>query len=291
MSATGYFSIFGNLDWVMDEVVRRLPPYRRSVETCCGRGELMWHTQSPEEEILNDIDPNIIRIHSFAKNVTYDELEKLNDYDWLMKKETFNFVRDKFEVKSELDFTYRFLYLLGGTTTGSNFKSCYFFRMRDGNTLNPTNRIKEIKPRLQNTKITQMDALDCIRKYDSPDTLLFLDPPYPSRERYYGKATLDWNKLYELLKTVQSKWMMVFDPHVVPDYKGISKKSLPYVKECEKVAKKFIEEYPHISLRQPLSYAQQFKTWKFLREYKEYFIVCNYPIPKLEEYETKELEW
>ena len=42
-------------------------------------------------------------------------------------------------------------------------------------------RLPEVHERLKHVHIEQMDAIECIKKYANPNSLMFLDPPLPSR--------------------------------------------------------------------------------------------------------------
>ena len=70
--------------------------------------------------------------------------------------------------------------------------------------------IGEVACRLKNTQIENIDALELIRRYDSPDTLLYLDPPYPlsirEKNMYRHEMTDEQHiELLELVKKSKSK--------------------------------------------------------------------------------------
>lgn len=68
-----------------------------------------------------------------------------------------------------------------------------------------------IADRLLGVQIESLDALEVIRKYDSPDTLFYCDPPYVHGARgdvhayAYEMSDADHRRLAELLHTVQGK--------------------------------------------------------------------------------------
>ena len=45
-----------------------------------------------------------------------------------------------------------------------------------------------ISERLRNVCIENLGYDECIRRYDSEDTLFYSDPPYLNSEHYYGKG-------------------------------------------------------------------------------------------------------
>lgn len=70
--------------------------------------------------------------------------------------------------------------------------------------------IKGVAGRLKHAQIENIDALELIRRYDSPDTLLYLDPPYPlslrEKNLYHNEMTDDQHiELLELVKKSKSK--------------------------------------------------------------------------------------
>lgn len=65
--------------------------------------------------------------------------------------------------------------------------------------------------RLDRVTIEQLDYGQCIERWDRPDTLLYLDPPYHGCEHYYGKGMFeraDFERLAEQLRGVRGQWIV-----------------------------------------------------------------------------------
>jgi len=75
---------------------------------------------------------------------------------------------------------------------------------------NQTQRISGILQRFQDVHIGCEDALDFIKRWDSPQTLHYLDPPYPgANQGHYDGYTLDdWRALCELLDTIEGSYVL-----------------------------------------------------------------------------------
>ena len=77
--------------------------------------------------------------------------------------------------------------------------------------------------RLKGVFIDQMDAFDLIRKWDGPDTLFYVDPPYMRDTRTTRRAyshemdDADHERLAELLHSIQGLVMISGYPHPLYD--------------------------------------------------------------------------
>jgi len=73
-----------------------------------------------------------------------------------------------------------------------------------------TQRIPGILQRFQDVHIGCEDALDFVRRWDSPQTLHYLDPPYPGTNlgHYDGYTLDDWRALCDLLDTIEGSYVL-----------------------------------------------------------------------------------
>lgn len=64
--------------------------------------------------------------------------------------------------------------------------------------------------RIRDVHISCEDAIRCIERWDSPQTLLYVDPPYPGSHQghYEGYTTNDWERLCDTLDNCQSSYVL-----------------------------------------------------------------------------------
>ena len=102
--------------------------------------------------------------------------------------------------------------------------------------------------RLQTVAIENLDALECVRKYDDATTLFYLDPPYETGSDEYGVAFHE-RALVDLLKTIKGAFVLscydtpiyaeldeICDKYEFDAYSSVSQ----YAKKGERFARKEI---------------------------------------------------
>jgi DNA adenine methylase len=67
-------------------------------------------------------------------------------------------------------------------------------------------------------QIENLDFEKCLLKYDSPNTLFYLDPPYVDVEHYYNRNGVcfgaeDHKRLASLLSQIQGKFVLSYYEH------------------------------------------------------------------------------
>jgi DNA adenine methylase len=64
--------------------------------------------------------------------------------------------------------------------------------------------------RIRDVYICNEDALKCIERWSSPQTLVYVDPPYPeTNQGHYGGYTMeDWEALCELLDRLDCSYIL-----------------------------------------------------------------------------------
>lgn len=244
-----FFSIMGNLDWVIPRFINLVPPYKNRVEVTFGAGEYIYHADPPLGlEVANDIDKTLIRMHIIVKNLTREQHQQLSQMDWTMSKETFNTLRHS-QPQDDIEFLHKYVYLFCARNKERPVDEAVFFTIRGGIGYESTaDRIWKAHERFKNLIIENMDALDCIKKYDSPDTFFFLDPPYIGKERYYTEHSINWEELCDLLRQIKGKFLLVTSTQVDFDKIAVG---TDYVIRSRRAFWKLCEDYTHTVYSNP----------------------------------------
>ncbi|HHT9115497.1 MAG: DNA adenine methylase [Planctomycetes bacterium] len=186
---------------------QHIPAHVTYVEPFCGAGHLLFSKEPSPVEVINDIDSHLIGFFELLKDDTKrSKLIQILD-NMLYSRRLWQDIRSRWKQGNipvdEMERVSWWFYLnrtcflsdqcRGGfavpSTTGRN--PVQSFR----NTIESLNTIAE---RLRNVCIENLDYQECIRRYDSKDTLFYCDPPYLNTEDYYGKGCFTLEDHYKL---------------------------------------------------------------------------------------------
>lgn len=173
------FSYFGGKALLCRNIINLLPEHTTYLEGFSGGLNVLLNKYKSEREIACDLNPDIIHFYKFLISNTQDLIDKIK---------TIPYTRDSFlaALHSRGDLAPReraanFLvkYRMSRNCLGKEF----FWSVN-----NPEGRLTawESIPRglvatanrLKNVEFYHESAFDCIPRYDSEDTLFYLDPPY-----------------------------------------------------------------------------------------------------------------
>jgi DNA adenine methylase len=177
------------------------------IEPFFGGGSLFFHKLPSKKEIINDLDKNIyILMEGFKKYDGYKISDSIND----------EYTKDKFlkikEFKPSTAYE-KFIQLLVLNKT-SFFSDLKVFGKTFGNKIKiRTNYEDKYNTRLKDTIILNKDYKEVIKKYDSPNSFFYLDPPYSMSKdnKYYDNQSIDINELYNILKNIKGKFLLSYD--------------------------------------------------------------------------------
>lgn len=208
----GVVSYFGNLDRFAKHIMPLFPKHKTYVEPFCGRGEMIWHKEQAEKEILSDIDDDKVFCLRAARKLKSDDLK---DFDWLMSKKTYSLLtktsKEEAIKKGDAFRFYRWLYLLRGSRFGTDFgKTGNSLRATAiGATVDYARKLKNAE-RLKDVVIEKSDYKAVVKKYDSKDTLFFVDPSYPDKQGdYYQFDCPDVKEIADTFKNIKGKVVIV----------------------------------------------------------------------------------
>ncbi len=184
-----------------------LPAHRVYVEPFAGSAAVLFAKEPAEIEVIGDLDREIADAYQTIKTLTPAKLERLRKMKWIGDKSTFKSLRQA-QPKDDIERLHRFLYLTHfsfGKMRGSGFTP-----FGNGVAARTTKRIERYSPRLKNVTIYSGDYEKFVKKYDSPATVFFFDPPYVGYDAAVGEAVFDEERFLKVLKSIKGKFLLTY---------------------------------------------------------------------------------
>lgn len=231
MSALSAFPYPGGKTPYVDEILRWFPEHRRYVEPFGGSAAVLLNKPPSYIEVYNDRNDDLVHFFRTLRE-RRDELEA-----WLREvpyaKTTHErFSREFFEghrPEDDVERAGRWLYLrytsYGAKLSGpSGFKRT--IKRNDTRTFrNNVERLEAVVERLQEVIVECADYREILERYDRPDTLFYLDPPYGDNGAYYNSEGFDHEQLADALAACEGHWICSYgeipDPLDRPEYSTI----------------------------------------------------------------------
>lgn len=198
-------------------------PHRTYVEAFAGGAAVLFNRDEPAKvEIINDAHGELITLYRVVAN-HLDEF--VRHFRWMLTS------RDEFErlkrlppdTLTDIQRAARFYYLqrlaFGGKVTGQTFGTCTASPKRI-NLLRLEEDLSAAHLRLHGVVIEQLPWQRCIERYDSAQTLFFLDPPYWQTEGYGRDFGLDqYQQLAEVMAALKGRAILTINDH--PDMRKL----------------------------------------------------------------------
>jgi len=189
-------------------------PHAAYCEPFIGMGGVFLRRRvRPSVEVMNDINGDVVTLFRVLQRFPdalirecrwrpairseFDRLQEVRDGDLL-----------------DIERAARFLYLqtlaFGGKATGQSFgvdpskPHNFDVRRLEG-------RIRRLHDRLAGVVIENLDWLAFITRYDRPETLFYLDPPYWGSEGDYGAGVFiqgDFQRMADKLRSAEGKFLL-----------------------------------------------------------------------------------
>lgn len=212
-------SYYGGKQSMLKHILPVIPEHKIYCEAFFGGGAVFFSKSPSEVEIINDYNGNVVNFYHQLR-INFEELKQLIDAT--------PYSRD---VYKHAMVVYSHPYLFNpvvrawafwvGTIQGFSNK---IGSWRSSTTrskeavLNNNKKIaftKELSDRLNIVQIENKDAIELIKKQDTPDTFFYLDPPYvDANQGHYGGYTQEhFNKLIDTLKTIKGKFLLSSYPN------------------------------------------------------------------------------
>ena len=189
-------------------------PHKIYAEPFVGMGGIfLRRTQIPKAEIINDINGELVNLYRIVRRYP-DTLYKETEFLFASRQEFERLLKTSPETLTDIERAARFLYLqnqaFGGKVTGQSF-GVSIDRPARFDFVKLNDRIRAVGERLASVTIERQDFETFIKRYDTKDTLFYLDPPYWGNETDYGKGVFtraDFERLRDCLTGIKGRFIL-----------------------------------------------------------------------------------
>jgi len=170
------------------------------VEPFIGAGHVYFYKKPSVKEVINDLDTDVIDMFKGIKKFNGDRISKTINGHY--NKQDYKDIVSGHPVSPfgkfiQLLLRYKLSFYSNGKTFGvESINSNY------GNSYND---------RLKNTSIYNKDFKTLIKKYDSGNTLFYLDPPYENSDKLYKHDTQPIKDVYEAVKNIKGLFIISYN--------------------------------------------------------------------------------
>jgi DNA adenine methylase len=219
-------------------IIPLFPKHEMYCEPFSGSATILLEKEPSTREVLNDINSDIVTLFRVVRNHLKEFISKV---EWLLhSREEFDRLKAMDpSLLTDIQRSVRVYYLLKAgyagkisnpylgvsrKASGGKDKPLSIYRIEES--------LYEIRRRLEAVTIENLPYQECIARYDSNETLFYLDPPYFHHESDYGKGIFnkdDFQRLKDLLKAIKGKFVMSINDvpevrKIFSDFRSLQKK-------------------------------------------------------------------
>ena len=188
-----------------------------------GAAALLMRPRPAPLEVLNDINADLVCLYRCIRH-HLDDFVRM--FRWsLVSRQMFEWAQmERPETLTDIQRAARFYYLqklsFGGKVDGQTFGVVATGVGPRLNLLRIEEELSAVHLRLSNVVIEHLPWHQCIARYDRPDTLFYLDPPYWQTEGYGVEFPWDeYERLAGMLRSLQGKAVVSINDH--PDIRRV----------------------------------------------------------------------
>ena len=202
----------GNKFPMREEIIRLIPNHKFYVEPFLGSGAIFYNKPAnmSQKNILNDLDKHTYDQHRLLMEAPEDPAKYPQPMNTIPEIK-------RFYRKTAKTTAQRLIHEKIEACNGFSGSPVHFsygiYRKAD-----PTKILKNLshyQSRLKhNTTLLNQDYAAVVRKYDSPTTFFFFDPPYEKTRSVYGYGehkNFDFDRLREVLRGIRGKFLMTIN--------------------------------------------------------------------------------
>lgn len=182
-----------------------------------GASVLLMRPQPAPLEVLNDINLDLVTLY---RCVRHHLEEFIRHFKWsLVSRQMFEWTQmERPETLTDIQRAARFYYLqklaFGGKVEGQSFGVVATGSGPRLNLLRIEEELSAVHLRLANVVVERLPWQDCVRRYDRPGALFYLDPPYWETEGYgVDFPFAEYEAMAALMRSGQGKFIVSINDH------------------------------------------------------------------------------
>lgn len=197
-------------------IIQRIPEHACYVEPFCGAAWVLFRKPESKVEVLNDINRDVANLY---RCLQWHREELIRYLQWvLVSREDFERLKMTIpESLTDIQRAARFYYLQQNAFAGRITRLSFGYSAKTPSSFNILRMEEHLSAahiRLSRVYIECLPFLEVIKRYDSPDTFFYVDPPYWGCENDYGSGVFSRENLSELadvLGSIQGKFLMSYN--------------------------------------------------------------------------------
>lgn len=186
-----------------------IPKHRVYVEPFAGSAAVFFAKPKSEIEVLNDLDSDVSGTLRRLSTLTRAEMDELTSMDFTGSESKYRRLHGS-RPTSKIGKIYRFIYL-ARFSMNSQRNLGQFNHFSAVTTPYLARRVPPAVERLRGVRIYSEDYESVCKRYDSPNTFYFLDPPYSgyaSLEREVAESKFNEQRFFDMLTNLKGKWLL-----------------------------------------------------------------------------------
>jgi DNA adenine methylase len=216
-------SYYGGKQRLAKWIISHFPEHRSYIEPFCGGAAVFFAKEPVQLNVLNDTNGAVVNLYRQAK-LQPDALFRLIDATPHSRAEYARACEIyKGNVDAEPVEQAWAVYVASMQAFGNVINGGWAFQKKaeltskgrelsiiTSMTGNHKTRLPEILEHLDKAQIDSIDALKCIERYNDPDALFYIDPPYIGTDMgdYAGYTQSDFDALLNLLPTIKGTFFL-----------------------------------------------------------------------------------
>ena len=224
---SGIFARIGGKFYLKKTILDLFPDkneYTTYVEPFIGGGNVYFDLFAVDKKnVINDLDENVYTIYKGLKVVTEKQIRNDLENNVSISKEEFNELKKT--SPTSLQQKLKRLLLLTWNAYFGDFNRSYNYQKKSRNRVLFFKNLPRIKELLKHTTVLNEDYKTVIQKYDSINTLFYLDPPYKIDVKgLYKHENMNYEELSHILKKLKGMFVLSIndDPDIRRLFKGFN---------------------------------------------------------------------